>query len=126
MRLLFIGDVLGRSGREAVAAALTGVDHLVVGTLFETPSHDGREIAGPELLTEVRRAIGEAHAPLPPLLAIGGLTPERVGEAVRAGADGVVAIRAIWGVDPPGLAVERFLTALERAAVDPLRGRSGM
>ena len=120
---------IGRSvhgAEEAVAATLMGADHLVLGTLFETPSHPGREIAGPMLLTAVRRAIGEARAPVPPLLAIGGLTPERVEEAVRAGADGVVAIRAIWDVNPPLRGVERFLAALERAGLEPHRSRSGL
>lgn len=119
---------IGRSvhaPEEAVAAILMGVDHLVVGTLFETPSHDGREIGGPALVAAVRQAIGEAP-PLPPLLAIGGLTPERVEDAVRAGADGVVAIRAVWDVDPPARGVEQFLAALERAGIDILRSRSGL
>ena len=111
---------------EALAATLMGVDHLVVGTLFETPAHAGRDVAGPGLLTAIRRSIGAARAPIPPLLAIGGLTPERVVEAVRAGADGVVAIRAVWDVDPPARAVGRFLEALSRSGIDPLRGRSGL
>ena len=119
---------IGRSvhGPEAaLAATRMGIDHLIVGTLFETPSHAGREIAGPALLTTVRRAIEEARAPVPPLLAIGGLTPERVEEAVRAGADGVVAIRAVWDVEPPARGVERFLAAIERSGIDRRRSRSG-
>ena len=106
---------------EAVAATLMGVDQLVVGALFETASHAGHEIAGTGLLAAVRRAAGAAGAHVPPLLAIGGLTPERVEEAVRAGADGVVAIRAIWDVDPPARGVERFLEALARSGIDPIR-----
>jgi thiamine-phosphate diphosphorylase len=120
---------IGRSvhaAEEALAATLMGVDHLIVGTVFETASHGGREIAGPPLLTAVRRAIVDARAPVPPLLAIGGLTPERVGEAIRAGADGVVAIRAVWDVDPPGGGVARFLAALERSGVERSRSRSGL
>lgn len=115
---------VGRSvhaAEEAVAATLMGVDHLVVGTLFETPSHAGREVAGPEILTAIRRAAGRARAPLPPLLAVGGLTPERVEQVVRAGAEGVVAIRAVWDVDPPARGVERFLEALARSGIGPVR-----
>ena len=109
------------SAEEAVAATLLGVDHLVVGTLFETPAHAGYEAAGPELLTAIGRAIREARAPVPPLLAIGGVSPERVEDVVGAGAEGVVAIRALWDVEPPGRGVERFLEALARSGIDPHR-----
>ncbi|MGH7544535.1 MAG: thiamine phosphate synthase, partial [Gemmatimonadota bacterium] len=117
---LRIGRSVHQAG-EAVAATLMGVDHLIAGTLHGTPTHAGRVAAGPALLTGIRRAVGEARAPVPPLLAIGGLTPERVEEAVGAGADGVVAIRALWDVDPPGRGVELFLEALAHAGIDPHR-----
>jgi thiamine-phosphate diphosphorylase len=116
---LRIGRSVHTAG-EAVAATLLGVDHLVVGTVFETPAHTGHETAGPAFLAAIGRAVRVARAPIPPLLAIGGLTPERVEEAVRAGAEGVVAIRALWDVEPPGRGVERFLEALARSGIDPL------
>lgn len=107
------GLPIGRSvhGLEAaVEAVRMGADHLVVGTIFASPTHPQIEPAGPDLL----RSIGAAlDAVAPPLLAIGGLTPERVREAVAAGARGVVAIRALWSAGEPRRAVERFLDALE-------------
>jgi thiamine monophosphate synthase len=47
-----------------------------------------------------------------PVVAIGGITPERVGAARAAGAAGVAAIAAILDTESPGDATKRFLEAL--------------
>ncbi|MGH7551212.1 MAG: thiamine phosphate synthase, partial [Gemmatimonadota bacterium] len=109
---------LGRSVHQVEAAALAariGVDHLLVGTIFASPSHPQVHPAGVALLRSIRDALDGAA---PPLLAIGGLTPERVGEAIQAGASGVVAIRGLWEADDPARSVERFLDALGGEKVD--------
>jgi len=110
--------VVGRSvhsAEAALAAAREGVDHLVVGTIFPSESHPEGAAAGPALLSDVRAALGAAGASLPGI-AIGGMTPERAGEALRAGADGVAAIRALWDAEDPAGAVRAFLAALRRPA----------
>lgn len=103
---------IGRSvhGVEAaIEAARMGADHLLVGTIFASASHPDSAPAGPILLRSIRDALGRGA---PPLLAIGGLTPERVEEAISAGASGVVAIRAFWEADDPARPVDRFRAAL--------------
>lgn len=103
---------LGRSVHSleaAVEAARMGVDHLLVGTIFASPSHPQVHPAGVALIRSIREALDGAA---PPLLAIGGLTAERVGEVMGAGASGVVAIRALWEAEDPARSVERFLDAL--------------
>jgi thiamine monophosphate synthase len=50
-----------------------------------------------------------------PLFAVGGVTPERVGEVTRAGAAGVAVIGAILGSERPADAVKAFLNALGSA-----------
>ena len=47
-------------------------DYLVIGTVFATSSHPGREPGGPELVARVVAATSR------PVLAIGGITVERV------------------------------------------------
>lgn len=111
-RAIAPGLRIGRSVHRvetAIEAARMGVDHLVVGTMFASASHPAAEPAGPALLRSIRDALGRAA---PPLFAIGGLTPERVGEAVSAGAAGIVAVRALWEADDPARSVERFRAAL--------------
>lgn len=94
---------------EAARAEEEGANHLVVGTIFRSPSHPDRPGAGPQLLEACRRRVAL------PTVAVGGLTPDRVGEAVAAGADGVAALSAVWDADRPAAAVGDFLEALRSA-----------
>jgi hypothetical protein len=49
-----------------------------------------------------------------PLIAIGGITSERVGDCVRAGADGVAVVRAILGMESPRDAARALRAASHR------------
>ncbi len=89
----------------AEAAHASGADYLVVGPVFPTPTHPGREPLGPTRLGAIAR-LGL------PTIAIGGVTPERVSAVRNAGAHGIAAIRALWdAVDPAG-AAQRMLEEL--------------
>lgn len=88
------------SEAEAEAAVAEGADYLLVGTIYDSPSHPGRPPAG---LAMVRwtAALGR------PVVAIGGMTPVRAREARDAGAWGVAAISALWhAADPYRAALE--------------------
>ena len=75
------------SVKEAVEAADEGgLDYLIFGSVFETTSKPGQTPAGVAELSAV------AHATCLPVLAVGGVTPERIGEVMRAGACGAAAI----------------------------------
>ncbi len=123
-RLLGPGRRMGVSvhtvaeGAEAVAE---GADWIFAGTIWETASHPGRAGQGPGFVAAVARAVAGAAAASAayetpggvPILAIGGVTPERVPEALAAGAGGVAVIRGIWdAADPPG-ALLRYLHAFD-------------
>lgn len=112
--------ILGAAGRlgvsvhareEALAAAAEGTDWIFAGTIFATPSHPHRPGRGPAFVAEVT-----AVAPGVPVLAIGGVTPERVAEVTAAGAWGVAVIRGVWDAPDPQEAVGRYLHALAGAA----------
>ena len=87
---------------EARVAVGEGADFLVVGSIYETPSHPGRTGVGTGLLREAAR-LGR------PVIAIGGITAERVPELKAAGAYGVAAIRALWQADDPAAATLSML-----------------
>jgi thiamine-phosphate diphosphorylase len=88
-RLLASGRVLGRSVHSvesALRAESEGADYVVFGPVFATSSHPGREAAGLDALARVAAAVRI------PVLAIGGMNPERAAEAHRQGAGGYAAI----------------------------------
>lgn len=92
---------------EALEAEINGADWLVFGPVYETSSK--RPYGPPQGLDALARV---ARAVSIPVIAIGGITPERVRDVRRAGARGVAAISAILAADSPAGATRRFLDAL--------------
>ena len=110
----YVGDacIVGRSVHSveaAVRAEQEGADYLQVGAVYETTSHPGRAPGGIELL----RAVAEAVRV--PVIAVGGITPERVAEVIEAGADGIAVIGAILDADDPRAAARALHEALRSA-----------
>jgi thiamine-phosphate pyrophosphorylase len=93
--------------QEAVEAESQGADWVVFGPVYDTPSKRAYGPAqGLDRLHAVARAVGV------PVIAIGGITPERVGDVRAAGAAGVAVISAILEADSPRDATARFLDRL--------------
>ena len=90
---------------EAEAALRRGADFLLAGTLYPSASHPRAGGSGVEWLRRVPAAGGR-------LIGIGGVTPERVGEVLEAGAHGVAVISAIWNAERPREALLRFIREL--------------
>jgi thiamine-phosphate pyrophosphorylase len=90
------------STEEAELAVVEGADFLMVGNIYETASHPGRGATGLRLVTQASR-LGR------PVIAIGGITPEKVTEVRAAGAYGVAAIRALWMAPDPAAATLAML-----------------
>lgn len=108
-RRVFSKGWIGRSVHsvdEARRAVDEGADFLVVGNVYATPSHPGREPIGPKVLKECA-ALGR------PVIAIGGVTKESAPACRDAGAYGVAAIRALWDADDPYAAGLELLAAWE-------------
>jgi thiamine-phosphate pyrophosphorylase len=100
---------IGRSthgATEAAAAAAAGADYVVVGPIFATPS---KTDFGPPLGTA---ALAATHATAP-VVAIGGVTVERVPALRSAGAHGVAVIRAILDAEDPTAAAQALRAALD-------------
>jgi thiamine-phosphate pyrophosphorylase len=92
---------------EVAAAEAAGADFVVFGPVFDTPSK--RPFGPPAGLEALAEAALGARLPV---LAIGGITGERVRDVRESGAAGVAVIRAVLAADDP--------TAASRALTDAI------
>jgi thiamine-phosphate diphosphorylase len=70
----------------ALAAEAAGADFVIFGPVWSSRSHPGTPPAGVDALARIARALQI------PVIAIGGLTRERISETLAAGAAGYAAI----------------------------------
>jgi len=113
-------ELLGRKGligisvnsvEEAKAAENGGADYLGVGPVYFTESKaDLPKILGTEGLKAIKSRVRI------PVLAVGGITPDRAGEVAEAGADGLAVISAVLGAEDTAAAVKRLLHAFRGKA----------
>jgi len=104
-RTFLIGHSVHSLGAAAAAWAECS-DYLIAGPVFETASHLNAVPAGLELIEAIADAVAV------PVLAVGGITAERVGDMLRAGASGVAVISAILSAQSPRKAAQRLKNAL--------------
>ena len=106
---LLVG-VSSHSLEESIEAEKAGADWITFGPVYDTPSK--RIYGTPQGLAALERV---AHAVRVPVIAIGGITPDRVREVRAAGARGVAVISALLTAPSPADTTRHFLEALERA-----------
>lgn len=93
---------------EVRAAAATGeLSFAVFGPVFDTPS---KRAYGPPVGVDRLR---DACAIGIPLVALGGIDPEKFSECRQAGASGIACIRAVLRNSDPAQALSRFFEAIE-------------
>ncbi len=85
-----------------------GADFVTFGPIFETPS---KSAYGPPQGLEALRAVTAAAGSFP-VIAIGGITLERVAACIEAGASGIAVIGAVWDAPDPVAAYAAFAGAL--------------
>jgi thiamine-phosphate pyrophosphorylase len=90
--------------RTAMAA---GTDYATLSPIFETASKPGY---GPAVgLTAIERAAALGL----PIIALGGITPERAAACIEAGAAGVAVMGEVMRAENPAAVVRRYLAALK-------------
>jgi thiamine-phosphate pyrophosphorylase len=104
--------VVGRSVRSVDAANQAqrdGVEFVIAGEIYESVSHPGEKPLGIKLISEITKDSSL------PVIAIGGITADKVSELVLAGAAGVAVQSTITGAKDPKAAAEELNTALREA-----------
>jgi thiamine-phosphate pyrophosphorylase len=94
---------------EAATAAKAGADFVVFGPVFETPSK--QEYGPPAGLDRLSEAVRTSSVPV---LAIGGVTVDRIEEILARGAKGVAVVRAILEADDPAAGARSCSSQLRR------------
>ncbi len=106
---------------QARAAGLAGADYLGFGPVYATSTKENPDpVQGISALAEAVRAAAPR-----PVVAIGGVTPERAGELAAAGASAACAISAVNGASDVVAAARRIAAAFAALAVVTVVGALG-
>jgi thiamine-phosphate pyrophosphorylase len=106
----FIIGVSAGTLPEAIRAERDGADYVGLGPICQTGSKsDAGPACGFDLIATVKENVSI------PLVAIGGMGPGNVEEAIRAGADGLAVISAVVSQDDIALAAKRLKALIEEA-----------
>lgn len=103
--------LIGRSTHSvdaAVRAQDDGADYITFGPIFETET---KKQFGPPQGLEMLKGVADTLRGLP-VLAVGGITPDRVSACLQARAHGVAVIGAVWNAADPVAAWYDFERAL--------------
>ncbi|NHN31366.1 thiamine phosphate synthase [Paenibacillus sp. S3N08] len=104
------------SAAEAVEAAGQGADYVMYGHVYESGSKPGLAPRGIAALAAVVEA-----CPIP-VIAIGGITLERVDEVLSTGCSGIALLSAILLHPEPAQQIIRYREALNQTQYKPRRG----
>jgi len=97
-KILKPNQIVGKSAHnlaEADAAIAERPDYLALGAIFPGPTKPNVDIAGPEIITQIRRTYNG------PLVAIGGITAQNAQQALAAGATALAVCSAVIADDNP-------------------------
>lgn len=81
------------SVEQAMRAVQLGASYLTAGHIFATDCKKGLPPRGVDLIREIKASVDV------PVYAIGGITPQNVGEVISAGADGVCVMSGFMTCD---------------------------
>lgn len=105
------GRILGASCYQdpalAAQAARAGADYVAFGSFFPSPTKPQARRAPPELLAQGKGVSGR------PVCAIGGITVENSLPLIKAGADMVAVISALYDAPDPAQATSQFISHFE-------------
>ena len=93
----------------AVEAESYGADFLIAGTIFPSASHPDGPAQGTVFLRALCREVSI------PVLAIGGITTQNVGDVMEAGCSGAAVISSISEAEDPGAEARTLINEMKRA-----------
>jgi len=95
---------------EAQKAEAEGVDYMAVGSIFSSPTKPKATVVGLERLRQIGKAISI------PIVAIGGINRQNIGEVMATGADSAAVISAVLNQKDIESAARQLVKEIEKAA----------
>jgi len=95
---------------EARKAEAEGVDYVAIGSIFPSPTKPKATVVGLERLRQVRKAISI------PIVVIGGINRQNIGEIIKAGADSAAVISAVLNQKDMESAARQLVKEIEKEA----------
>jgi len=92
---------------QAIKAQTEGADYVAVGSIFPTATKKDITVVGTDILKEIKAMLSI------PLVAIGGINRNNVGEVLVAGADAVAVISAVLGEKDVRGAAQELVAKME-------------
>ncbi len=115
--------LIGRSTRnlrEFRAALRERPDYVAIGPMYETATKPQKSIAGTRILPRLMRMLARsADGPAIPLVAIGGITADRLGPILAAGCRTVSVCAAVISTEDPRAAARRLKRRLAASSARP-------
>jgi thiamine-phosphate pyrophosphorylase len=94
---------------QATEAQNEGADYIAVGSIFPSATKKEAIVVGVDTLKQIRQAVSS------PLVAIGGISEDNIGQVVAAGADSVAVASAILGKEGAETATQQLIAKMELA-----------
>jgi len=94
---------------QALAAEAAGADYVGFGPLFKTATKDAGTAQGIENLVVIKKTVSI------PVIAIGGINQENIGEVMRTGAEGAAVISAVLSAFSLRRAAEEMLRIIQES-----------
>jgi thiamine-phosphate pyrophosphorylase len=98
-----------RSAQDAIRAQREGADYVGAGSIFPSPTRAEVSVIGLAGLREIKASVKI------PVVAIGGLTLEKVLQVIEAGADGLAFISELWKGGEIGRRAKELRAAIDSA-----------
>jgi thiamine-phosphate pyrophosphorylase len=92
---------------QAIKTQSEGADYIAVGSIFPTTTKKKASVVGVKMLKEVKQVISV------PLVAIGGIDHDNIGEVIDTGADAVAVISAVLGEKDVKGAVQKLVAKMD-------------
>jgi len=101
---------------QARAAQAAGADYIGFGPIYQTRTKDAGTVQGLENLAAVAAAVSI------PVIAIGGITRDTIGDVMRTGAGGAAVIGALCAASDISLATAELIRAMRTADTSKKQG----